>query len=46
MDTGVVRDPEISPDGKRVIFSMRKNIKDGYHIYEIGLDGSNMRQLT
>jgi hypothetical protein len=46
MDTGVVRDPEISPDGKRVIFSMRKNIKDGYHIYEIGLDSSNMRQLT
>ena len=46
IDTGVVRAPEISPAGKRVIFSMRKDKKDGYHIYEIGLDGSNMKQLT
>ena len=44
--TGVMRDPEISFDGKRVIFSMRKNLEDGYHIYEIGLDGSNLKQLT
>lgn len=46
LSTGVMRDPEISLDGKRVIFSMRKNLEDGYHIYEIGLDGSNLKQLT
>lgn len=46
LSTGVMRDPEISFDGKRVIFSMRKNKEDGYHIYEIGIDGSNLKQLT
>ena len=46
IDTGVVRDPEISFDGKKVVFSMRKNKEDDYHIYEIGLDGSGLKQLT
>ena len=46
LETGVVRDPEISYDGKKVVFSMRKNKEDGYHIYEMGLDGSNLKQLT
>ena len=45
-DTGNLRDPEISFDGKRVIFSMRINKEDDYHIYEIGIDGSNLKQLT
>lgn len=45
-DTGNLRDPEISFDGKRVIFSMRMNKEDDYHIYEIGIDGSNLKQLT
>ncbi len=43
---GVVRDPELSFDAKKVIFSMRKNIKDGYHIYEINIDGTGLQQLT
>lgn len=43
---GVIRDPEVSFDGKRVIFSMRKHKKDSYHIYEMDVDGSNLRQLT
>ena len=46
LETGVVRDPEISFDGKRVVFSMRKNKDDGYHIYEMALDGSGLKQLT
>lgn len=46
IDTGIVRDPEISFDGKKVVFSMRKNKEDDYHIYEIGLDGSGLKQLT
>lgn len=43
---GIVRDPEVSFDGKRIIFSMRKNVDDYYHIYEIDADGNNLRQLT
>ena len=43
---GVIRDPEISYDGSKVIFSMRKNLKDSYHIYEMNLDGTGMVQLT
>ena len=44
--TGLARDPEISFDGKRILFSMRKDIGDDYHIYEIKADGSGLRQLT
>jgi hypothetical protein len=44
--TGRVRDPEVSFDGTKIIFSYRKNIADDYHIYEINADGSNLTQLT
>lgn len=43
---GIVRDPELSFDGKKIIFSMRKDKDDFYHIYEINVDGSGMKQLT
>ncbi|MEI6140690.1 MAG: hypothetical protein WCP85_15580 [Mariniphaga sp.] len=43
---GIIRDPEVSFDGKKILFSMRNNKDDYYHIYEIGTDGSNLRQLT
>lgn len=43
---GIVRDPELSYDAKKVIFSMRKNKDDYYHIYEIDIDSKNIRQLT
>lgn len=43
---GVVRDPELSYDGTKVLFSMRKNKDDGYHIYEMNVDGSDLKQLT
>lgn len=43
---GVVRDPELSFDGTKIIFSWRKNIDDWFHIYEIGTDGSGLHQLT
>jgi hypothetical protein len=44
--TGIARDPEISADGQRVVFAMRKSITDDYHIYEINVDGSGLKQLT
>lgn len=43
---GVVRDPEVYFDGRKVLFSMRKNAGDSYHLYEINADGSGLRQLT
>ncbi len=44
--TGVVRDPEVRFDGERIVFAMRKDIHDNYHIYEIRCDGTGPRQLT
>ncbi|MDR2513272.1 MAG: hypothetical protein LBD01_05715 [Puniceicoccales bacterium] len=44
--TGVIRDPEVHFDGKKILFSMRKNKADSYHIYEINTDGTALRQLT
>ncbi|MCX6921841.1 MAG: hypothetical protein NT154_01280 [Verrucomicrobia bacterium] len=43
---GVIRDPDVYFDGKKIIFSMRKNSKDDYHLYEINANGSGLRQLT
>lgn len=43
---GVLRDPEVSFDGKKIIFSMRKDKKDFYHLYEMNADGTSLRQLT
>ncbi len=43
---GVVRDPELSFDAQKVIFSMRKNKEDAHSIYEINIDGTGLKQLT
>ena len=40
------RDPELSFDGRKIIFSLRRHRADDYHIHEIGVDGSGLRQLT
>lgn len=43
---GGVRDPQVSYDAKKILFSYRKGGEAQYHLYEIGADGSNLRQLT
>ena len=43
---GVLRDPDVSFDGKRVLFSMRRGRADDYHLYEINIDGAGLNQLT
>jgi hypothetical protein len=46
-DGGVVADPEVSYDGTKVIFSMRKTRNDNFDIYEMNLTGKpNLRKLT
>ncbi len=44
--TGVVRDPDVRFDGKQILFSMRLDASDDYHLYEINIDGTNLKQLT
>jgi len=43
---GVVRDPEVSFDGRRILVSIRNNKADDYHLYEMQADGSALKQLT
>ncbi len=43
---GLLRDPEVHFAGGKIVFSMRKNIEDDYHIYQINADGTGLKQLT
>ena len=43
---GIARDPDASFDGKRIVFAMRRDRQDDYHICEINADGSGLKQLT
>lgn len=43
---GGVRDPQLSYDGKKILFAYRKGGTHPFHLYEINVDGSGMRQLT
>ncbi len=46
-DKGVIRDPDVSFDGKRVLFSWKKSDRqDDYHLYEMDLADGAIRQLT
>ena len=43
---GSVWDPEPSFDGQKILFSMRKDGEDWYHLFEINIDGTGLKQLT
>ncbi|MDX9978580.1 MAG: hypothetical protein RBU25_00915 [Lentisphaeria bacterium] len=44
---GVIRDPEVSFDGKRLLFAWKKSDRqDDYHLYEMDLPSREVRQLT
>lgn len=44
---GIIRDPDVHFDGRRVLFSDRKSLDgDDYHLYEIDLATREIRQLT
>jgi len=38
--------PDVSFDGKRVLFCMKPEEDKSFHIYEIGVDGRGLRQVT
>ncbi len=44
---GVIRDPDVSYDGKRVLFAWKKSdLNDDYHLYEMDLATRQVRALT
>ncbi len=43
---GSVRDPQVHYDGRKVLFSYRRAGSDYYHLYEIHVDGTGLRQIT
>lgn len=43
---GVLRDPEVHFDGRTLVFAMRTNAADSYHLYTLNADGAGLRPLT
>jgi hypothetical protein len=44
---GVIRDPEVSYDGRKILFAWKKHLnEDDYHLYEMTLPEGQIRQLT
>ena len=43
---GSVRDPQVHYDARKILFSYRTGGTHRYHLYEINLDGTCLRQLT
>jgi len=44
--SGSARDPYVHYDGKKLLFSYRKADSIYYHLYEIDIDGTDLRQIT
>ncbi|HEX2972561.1 MAG TPA: hypothetical protein VHP11_09520 [Tepidisphaeraceae bacterium] len=44
---GVIRDPDVSYDGKRILFSWKKSDReDDYHLYEMTVEDGKIRAIT
>jgi len=43
---GSVRDPHVHYDGETILFSYRQAGSDCYNLFEIGIDGTGLRQVT
>ena len=41
-----IRDPAISHDGRRVVFTMRRSPADAHNLYTLDLAGGDLKQLT
>ena len=46
MPTGLIRDLEVSFDGTRLLFAMRRKPEENFHIFEMNADGTALKQLT
>jgi hypothetical protein len=43
---GGIRDPVVHYNAQKILFSYRRGESEHYHLYEINIDGSDLRQLT
>ncbi len=43
---GSLRDPQLSYDGRRILFSYRPGDREHFNLYEIGVDGTGLRRIT
>ena len=46
LNGGVFDRYDLSFDARRIVFGYRRPLGEGYRIYEIGVDGSDLRQVT
>ena len=46
LTAGDVQDPEVSFDGSTILFSMRRDVNDSWHLWEIDAEGTGLKQLT
>jgi hypothetical protein len=44
--SGSIRDPQVHYDGAKILFSYRPGGTDYFHLYEIGVGGGGLTQLT
>ncbi|HJN08184.1 MAG TPA: hypothetical protein QF564_05795 [Pirellulaceae bacterium] len=43
---GVARDPDVSFDGRKILFSLRRDPQDDYHVFEMTVGSNELKQLT
>ena len=45
-ETGYIMRMDLSFDAKKVVFGMKPTLGRSFHLYEVGVDGKGLRQLT
>jgi hypothetical protein len=45
-ETGYIMRMDLSFDAKKIVFGMKEADKRSFHLYEVGIDGKGLRQLT
>jgi len=46
MNYGIFGRYDLSFDGKRIVFDWKESLEKGFRLYEVGIDGAGLRQLT
>ena len=46
MAEGIFGRFDLSFDGKKIVFDWKRSIPEGFRLYEVGIDGTGLRQLT
>ena len=43
---GTIRDPQVHYDAEKILFSWRRDGSHHFNLYEIDVDGTNLKQIT